>query len=263
MIRLLGIEVRRCAARRLVRGLIALAIVGCLLTAFFSYRAANHDEITNTFRLVELHQPPDDTLVGIGAFFLVIGAAIGGASMIGAEWRAGTFVTLLTWEPQRRRVALTKLAACGLVAGVVAMALQALFLVSFLPAALGPGSTDGVDAEWMRSFAGGALRVACVTALVAVFMASVAMIGRSTAAALGFVFGYMMIFENLVRAWKPWSARYLLGENGARFIVGVELEDVPFTRSTTAAALTLVFYATLVATAAVVSFWRRDLASPS
>jgi ABC-2 family transporter protein len=262
MMHLLGIEIRRCLARKLVRWLVILAVVACVLTAIFSYRAAVQDESTNPFQLVELHEP-GESILGIGAFFLVIGAAVGGASMIGAEWRAGTFVTLLTWMPQRRRVAVTKLAACGLVAATIALVLQVLFLASFLPASLGPGTTGGVDAEWARAVAGTVVRVACITGLVAVFTASVAMIGRSTAAALGVLFGYMMLFENLLRAWKPWSARYLLGENGARFIVGVELEDVDFTRSTTAAALTLVGYATLTATIAIVTFWRRDLASAS
>ena len=73
----------------------------------------------------------------------------------------------------------------------------------------------------------------------------------------------MLLVENLLRAWKPWSARYLMGENAARFLTGVELEDVGFTRSTAAAGATLVAYAALAAVVAVVTFWRRDLATSS
>ena len=69
----------------------------------------------------------------MAAFFLLIGAVVGGASMIGAEWRAGTFVTLLTWQPDRRRVAIAKLLACGIVATAVAVVLQVLFTAAFLP----------------------------------------------------------------------------------------------------------------------------------
>jgi len=260
--RTLGIEVRRCCARRLVRAMVALAVLACAVTAVVSYQRAVHDApLNNPFRLFDLHRPGEDSILGVSAFFLVIGAALGGASMIGAEWRAGTFVTLLTWEPRRRRVAVAKLLACGVVAAAIALVLQVLFFAAFLPAALGPGNTDYVDAAWLRSLAGGGLRVAGMTALVAVFMASVAMIGRSTAAALGFAFAYLMFFENLVRAWKPWCGRYLLGENGALFITGDAVDGLPFTRSATAAALALVTYATLMAAVAVVSFWRRDLTS--
>ena len=261
MMTMLGVEVRRCFARRLVRVLVALAVIGCLATAGLSYRAATLDEPRDQFELVELHQLPDDSVIGVGAFLLVIGAALGGASMIGAEWRAGTFGTLLTWEPDRLRVAVAKLAACAVVSTLIAVVLQALFLAAFLPAALGPGTTEGADAAWVRDLAGAALRVACLTGLVAAFTASIAMIGRSTAAALGFVFGYMMLFENLVRAWKPWTSRYLLGENGAIFITAGEVGDISFSRSTAAAALTLLFYVAVMASAAVASFWRRDVAS--
>src|SRR5204862_7383284 len=122
------------------------------------------------------------------AFLRLIGAVMGGASMSGAEWRAGTFVTLLTWESNRRRVAVTKLLACGLVATGVALVLQVLFTAAFLPAALGPGTTAGMDAEWWRSVAEAIVRISCLVGLVAIFAAAVAMLGRSTAAALGVAF---------------------------------------------------------------------------
>jgi hypothetical protein len=261
LIRLLDVEIRRCLARRLVRWLVVLAVVACALIAFVARQRAGVDEMTQPFRLVDLHEVHGESILGVAVFFLVIGASVGGASMVGAEWRAGTFVTLLSWEPHRRRVAVAKLAACGLVATVIGLVLQVLFMAAFLPAALGPGTTEGVDAEWWRSLAGVAMRGAVITGLVAVLMAAVAMIGRSTATALGFAFGYVLLVENLLRAWKPWSARYLMGENAARFLTGVELEDVGFTRSTVAAAATLVTYVAVAALVAVVTFWRRDLAS--
>ena len=82
-----------------------------------------------------------------------------------------------------------------------------------------------MDAEWWRSVAGGIVRIACLTGLVAMFAASVAMLGRSTAAALGVAFAYLLIFENLLRAWKPWAGRFLVGENGAIFVSGADLDD--------------------------------------
>ena len=126
MVHMLGIEIRRCLARRLVRWLIVLAVLGCVVTAFVAYRIREpRGSGLDPFRLAELHEPASgDSFIGVAAFFLLIGAVVGGASMIGAEWRAGTFVTLLTWEPDRRRVAIAKLLACGIVATAVAVVLQ-------------------------------------------------------------------------------------------------------------------------------------------
>lgn len=262
MVHMLGIEIRRCLARRLVRWLIVLAMLGCVVTAFVAHRSASQASVLEPFRLAELHEPASgDSFIGVAAFFLLIGAVVGGASMIGAEWRAGTFVTLLTWEPDRRRVAIAKLLACGIVATAVAVALQVVFTAAFLPAALGPGTMEGIDAEWWRSVAGTELRVACVVGLAATFVASVAMVGRNTAAALGVAFAYVMVVESIVHAWKPWAGRFLVGANGAVFVTGRDLDDAPFTRSTVTAGLTLLGYAALAGIAAVVTFRRRDIAS--
>ncbi|MFL6204923.1 MAG: hypothetical protein ACJ739_06200 [Acidimicrobiales bacterium] len=263
MAHMLMIEVRRCLSRRLVRWLVVVAVVGCVGTAYFAHRTASQARPLDPFRLAELHETTGDTFLGVGAFFLMIGAVAGGASMVGAEWRAGTFVTLLTWEPDRRRVAVAKLLACGLVAAAIAIGLQILFTAAFLPAALGPGTTDGMDAAWWRSVADAIVRIACLTGLVATFAASVAMLGRSTAAALGVAFAYLLIIENLLRAWKPWTGRFLVGENGAIFVSGADLHTEDFTRSTTTAGLTLLGYVLVTALAAVATFWRRDLASSS
>jgi ABC-type transport system involved in multi-copper enzyme maturation permease subunit len=262
MVRMLGIEIRRCFARRLVRWLIVLAVVACVITALVAHRSAAGASMSEPFRLADLHEPErGDSFIGVAAFSLLIGAVVGGASMVGAEWRAGTLVTLLTWQPDRRRVAIAKLLACGIVATAIAVVLQVLFTAAFLPAALGPGTTEGLDAAWWRSVVGTELRVAGVIGLAALFVASVAMVGRNTAAALGVAFAYLMVVESIVHAWKPWASRFLLGPNGAIFVTGGDLDTEGFTRSTTTAGLTLLAYAGIAAVLAVVTFRRRDLAS--
>jgi hypothetical protein len=261
MITMLGVEVRRCLARRLVRWLVGIAVFCCIGLSIIlrvkSAPAGSPDQL----RLESLWLTGGDSFLGVAATFLIIGGVLGGASMIGAEWRAGTFTTLLTWEPDRARVAAAKLVACGVVAFAIAVVLQALFCAAFLPAtAWGRGTTAGTDPEWLRAVAGAILRIAGLTGLAATFMASVAMIGRNTAAALGVAFGYMIIFENLARAWKPWAGRFLLGENGAVFATGADLSGEGFSRSTSTAGLTLTMYVAAVALVAVATFWRRDLA---
>ena len=98
--------------------------------------------------------------------------------------------------------------------------------------------------------------------LAATFVASVAMIGRNTAAALGVAFAYLMVVENIVHVWKPWAARFLVGPNGAVFVTGTgPRRRAEFSRSTATAGLTLLAYTCLAGAVAVVTFRRRDLAS--
>ena len=57
-----------------------------------------------------------DGTVLIAAVFLLLGGVFAGAAVAGAEWRAGTITTVLTWEPRRVRLNLTRTAACGILA---------------------------------------------------------------------------------------------------------------------------------------------------
>ena len=154
MMHMLGIEIRRCFARRLVRWLIVLAVVGCVVTAFVAHRAASHAGRVRPVRSWSscTSRRAATPSSASAAFFLVIGAVVGGASMIGAEWRAGTFVTLLTWEPNRRRVAIAKLLACGLVATAIAVVLQVLLHRGL------PPRRARVPARWTASTPSGGAR---------------------------------------------------------------------------------------------------------
>lgn len=202
-----------------------------------------------------------DPILAVTTVFLAIAALVGGASMIGAEWKANTFTTLLTWEPRRTRLAVAKIAIAGLLAAVIAVALQLVFSAALLPTVALRGTTEGADALWLRGATGALLRSATLTGLAAVVGASVAMIGRSTAAALGVAFAYLAVGEAVVRAWKPELTEWLVGENSAIFLTGRRLEGVPFERSVVTAALTLASFALALAAVATVTLRRRDVAA--
>lgn len=203
----------------------------------------------------------DEAYLGITTIFLAIGALFAGASVVGAEWKAGTIATLLTWEPRRARVALAKLAAAALLAFLIAVALQLVFSASLWPTAAVKGSTAGLDGEWWRGYAGAVLRSGLITAMAAVLGASVAFVGRSASAALGFAVGYLIVVENVVRAWKPWLAPWLIGDSAGVVLTGERFEAVQHTRDLPAALATLLVYLAIAATAAVVTFHARDVAS--
>ena len=84
-----------------------------------------------------------DSFLLTAALFLVVGAAICGASVAGAEWRAGTITTVLTWEPSRLRLHAARTASAAILAFVIGFALEVVFLAAALPAVVLNGTTDG------------------------------------------------------------------------------------------------------------------------
>jgi ABC-2 type transport system permease protein len=318
---LLGVEMRRCLARRLSRALIGVAVLASVVAGATTFanteefrpegsaeRRARRDaavaECTAAMgsgegssggvvivgrggrraspeelrRICQRSVPPDvdqslhltdlwsadgsdDSVWAVTSVFLAIGALIGAASMVGAEWKAGTMTTVLTWEPRRARLAVAKLAAVGLLAAAVSVALQLVLAGALLPTMAAKGTTSGADGEWLRAAAGGLGRSGALAALAAVVGAGVAMVGRSTAAALGAAFAYLAIGESILRAWKPEQSRWLLGENATIFLTGRRLDGAPFERPVALATVTLVGYALAVVAAATASLRSRDVAA--
>src|SRR5205823_7441747 len=59
------------------------------------------------------------------------------------------------------------------------------------------------------------LRGAALVGMAAAVGAAIASLGRNTSAALGAAFGYLVVLEGILRGWKPWTQRWLLGNNAA------------------------------------------------
>jgi ABC-type transport system involved in multi-copper enzyme maturation permease subunit len=199
-----------------------------------------------------------DILEGMSWFAILLGWLLG-ASLVGAEWHAGTMATLLTWEPRRVRVLLAKLIAAGALAFTLAVGLQLLFGVTLLPAGLLRGTTQGIDADWMRSLSGVGLRAAAMSLVGALIGFSIAAISRNTAAALGIAFGYFAIVENAIRGLRPRWTPWLLGDNIAVVITNQPQNFPLVDRSTVGAATLVACYTLTLVVAAVATFRRRDI----
>lgn len=182
-----------------------------------------------------------------------------GASLVGAEWHAGTITTLLTWEPRRVRVLTAKLSAAAAFAFVALLAAQALIATALLPSALLHGTSAGADWAWLRSVAGFELRAATIAALATGLAFGVASIARNTAFAVGGLFAYLAVLEPIVRAarprWQPW----FLYDNVATFLTGHSVDFTLYGRSATGAGLVIAGYTAGVALVAVAVFRRRDV----
>jgi hypothetical protein len=269
---LLAVEINRAVHRRVVRVLILIALIGCVVAGVIVFVDSSGRTVAELTANDSMHPAVltdwwvadlSDGAVLIAALFLLVGGAIGGASVAGAEWRAGTITTVLTWEPRRIRLNLARTAACGIAAFVIALVLQAIFLASFLPAVFANGTTAGADGDWWLSLALALARTALLTALAAVLGVALATLGRNTAFAFAALFGWIAVAEGLIRGLRPGWSPYLFGENVGTVIPWKQLHDVGFTRGPLLALGTLVAYTAVLVVGATIAFERRDIAGTS
>jgi len=267
MMDLLMSEMRRALHRRVVWVLIALALVGVAVLGVVAFADSAGRSVAELGRDGEhpalmVHwwtAGGGDGILVIAALPLLLGGVLGGASVLGAEWRAGTMTTTLTWEPRRLRVHTARLTSAFLLATVIAFVLEILFLLAAMPAVLAHGSTAGTDGGWWLALLGAMVRIALMTGIAGMLAGSLATIGRGTTIALGAIFGWLAIAENLIRGLKPALKPHLLGENISTVLTWAQLSNVDFTREVHLAVAAIVGYVGVIAVACAVSFVRRDV----
>jgi hypothetical protein len=265
---LLMTEMRRALHRRIVWVLVGLAVALSAVAGLIVY-LDSADGLSAAQRLGHELHPANlaswwvagngDGYLAVASFFLLIGALIGGASVAGAEWRAGTVATVLTWEPRRTRLLTARMASAAVLAAVIAALLQVIFLAAAVPAVLLNGSTAGTDADWWLGLTTAVVRGSLLSGLAAVLALSIANLGRNTTAALAVVGGWLLVGEGLVRGLKPAWAPHLLGENLSVVLTWAPLEGEGASHPPGRALVTLLVYAAIPVVAAIAAFRRRDL----
>jgi hypothetical protein len=264
---LTSVEMRRALRRPVVQWMIVLAVFGCAFAgviAFLTSRATDVPLDDHPATMTNWWGPePTGQFLLTAALFLMIGAAVCGASVAGGEWRHGTIGTALTWEPVRWRLHGARTTSALVLAFLIALVLQVIFLAALLPAVVFHGTTTGTDARWWAGLLLAALRIAVATALVATAAVSIATIGRNTSAALVVMAAWALVGERTIAGLRPQLGRFLVAENVAMFVPWTELEDAPFSRPPLFALMTLVGYLALVVAAAFITFERRDVAAAS
>lgn len=265
-----AVEARRALSRRAVWVLLGIALLGIAVTGVVAFTSSSDFDPSvpqvepDVARLTDLWMAGSaDGVLTFPLIFLLVGALIGGATVVGAEWQHGTVVTVCTWEVRRGRLLASRLLAVFVLAALIGCALQVVFCASLIPTYLLRGTTDGTDAAFWRELIAAIARISLLTGMAALLGATLASLGKRTTAALGVAFVYLAIVENVVRGNWPDHGRWLIGENAAVLISAADLEGFTFTRSVPTATLTLCGYMVVLIAAAVVLFRRRDLAGSS
>jgi hypothetical protein len=266
-LRLTVVEMRRALHRRLVRWMIVVATACCALAGVIVYLSSR-----DSVQFAQDQEHParmvnwwvgggGDNFLGVAAIFLVVGTAICGASVAGAEWRAGTMTTMLTWMPSRVRLHGARTGSAALLSFVISFLIQVLFLAAAVPAVVAHGTTAGTDAAWWTALLLAMLRISLVTSLVAVLAVNIATLGRNTSAALIALATWALVIERLVAGFWPKLGRFMIAENVATVVSWAQLSDVDFERPPIIALLALVTYLAAVVAAATAVFARRDVAT--
>ncbi len=251
MISLIRSEFLRLRSRRVLMTLTALGALGIV--------------VSMTIAAVKSHPGPDGLalwalpdILKHTSFILIVFGLVIGASSVGADWQAGSMGTLLTWEPRRARVFFSRLLVVIVTVFVAAVALETLLALLVVLVANARGTTlhaGGVG----RASIGAILRVGAMVSVGSVLGASIAMLGRSSTAALGAVFVYLAVVENLLRGLYPSITRWTFAVNAVVFVDGKPVRLLNQILTFGRAIVMLAVYAAVVVAAGLTSLRTRDV----
>ncbi len=139
---------------------------------------------------------------------LLVGLLIG-ATVVAAEFGAGSMATLLTFEPRRWRVYAAKMSATGL--GTVPLGLLVVAVVGVGTWAL--FSLRGLDHAVPEGLVWEGVRMLTLLPGAALVGAVLAFLLRSTGAVLGVAVGYAIAIELILRQALPGTSPWIPGVN--------------------------------------------------
>jgi ABC-type transport system involved in multi-copper enzyme maturation permease subunit len=265
--RLLTTEILRLSRRRMLFWML-LGMLGLAVTIVIVNTALSKDNTFDVMRVTDLWLT-DHAAVLLGvdqrqrigpisviSYLLII---VLGASAVGAEYRAGTVTTILTWEPRRVRLLLARIGAAAVVAIAFYLVVHVVFVGGWLLGAGLRGTTAGADGGFWRDLAFVVLRGVVVAGVLAVLSAALATLGRNTGAALGIWFGYLVAVEAIFAANVKAVTRVLLTVNAAAFFGWEEIRVNGREMGPEAALLQLLLWILVLGGAAAAVFARRDV----
>ncbi len=134
-------------------------------------------------------------LVMMLAVFLGFFGFLVTASFIGSELHSGGMTNLLLWRPHRKAVLGAKFGVgVGLVAAISAI-FTVVYVSTFYAIAHTTGLVGAVDADFWAQLIWLGVRANTVGLLMSILAFAIATVGRHTAAALGALIGYVVVWE--------------------------------------------------------------------
>jgi ABC-type transport system involved in multi-copper enzyme maturation permease subunit len=156
-----------------------------------------------------------EDFVFVWAVLLSMVAFIIGASFVGAEWRSGAMMNLLTWRPKRLQVLGTKLAVLLGWMTVLGAAIFGLWTAALAGIAQAHGTMEGMTSSAWQIYGLTGLRGLGMILFFCALGFGLASIGRHIALALGAALGFIVVGQFgftavAFMAEIPYPEQYLL-----------------------------------------------------
>jgi ABC-2 type transport system permease protein len=213
-----------------------------------------------------------DIIEHTSTFTVLLGVVLA-ASLGGADWTAGSITTLLTWEPRRLRVLLIRALVVVIVVVVATALLQILLLAGFRLAVAMRGTSIGAPPSWLGDAGRAILRVSAVASAFGLVALAISMVGRSTVAAVGVLFGYLILFEGVIAGFRPSiqdrllvragevvvSQQPIYNESRSALAIAQQTGQPPILLGLTEASAVLIAYVVVLLVVALLVFRSRDV----
>jgi ABC-type transport system involved in multi-copper enzyme maturation permease subunit len=270
MTRLLASEIRRLTSRRLVRWSLVVALVLVILLVAIVTARSDRSSLDqgDAMRMTQLWLTSaaaaslgvnrDNSIVTISILMYLLVIVIG-ASAVGAEYRAGTVGTILTWEPRRIRLLVARLAAAGIVAMLFFLIVHAVFVAAWALGVALNGSSGGADADFWRDLLVLLARATLLAGALAVISGAITTLVKNTGGAMGIWFGYLIAVEGILRGQVDSVIPWFLTINVGAFYAWETVAQNGQTVTAGPGGLRVAWYVVLLGGAALAGFQRRDV----
>ena len=255
MIELVRSEVWRLGSRRLFRVLLALVVGLVVVIGVVVFARSGDVRYAEAVPLA----------MRIAAQPLFSLSVVVGASFVGAEWACGAMTTLLTWEPRRGRVLMSKLIAAAVSVAIATLIVEVVVALVLLPSAAAHGTTAGMTASWWWSLSGLWLRTGALSAMGAGLGVGLAGLMRNAGGPIATWLIFEFLVAQLLVLWRPGLFRWMPGANVQGFLSdedffgGTVNGESLFGFTALRAGLILAAYAAALVVASYASFRARDV----
>ncbi len=227
MMRLLLADTKRFYSRRMTlffpAALALLMIIGIVIAYFVIQNGDSNPDFVNDMA----GGVGASSILGPVANLLPVMAFVLGASFIGADLKTGMLEQLLTWEPRRLRIVVSRSIASFIHIGLISAVLAAFLVVLLFGLTVVNSTSGGTTGELWVNIAAAIGRTGLACGLFAVIGIGITLfVWNSVGSIVGFLIYWFILESFLISAFLPRVAVWLPITNATSFASGADVERI-------------------------------------